>query len=177
MSVYADYNHDVREWLLNEGDQYWWKPRYGADNLTTFGLLTTATDPHSVTGVSPCPTCTNATLQLPTSDRCPTCFGTMWTGGFAAGQQILALIALGSHRIQLQEAGAYVAVDGVFLYTMPQDAAVLPLDLIVLKSNPAVRWLVGESVDMPGVSATPIIRVNQVFAQAPDSQWQLPPIP
>jgi hypothetical protein len=176
MSVYADNNNDIQDLLQTEGSAFYWLPRYSTTPNATYGLTWDA-DPHLPTGIARCPRCFNSTLQRPQSSICTICYGTTWTGGFGAGGILTAIATLGTYRLQMQETGELMAVQGEWLYSMAGDALILPQDLIILAQVPSVRYLVGELGNTPGVLTTPIVRINQLLPQAPDSPWQLVPIP
>jgi len=176
VSVYADNNNDIADLLQLEGSQFYWLPRFGTTQNAAYGL-TWSPDPHLPVNVARCPKCFSASLQRPQSSVCTTCYGTTWTGGFGVGGTLTAIATLGTYRLQMQESGELMAVQGEWLYSMAGDALILPQDLIVMTQVPTVRYLVGELGNTPGVLITPVVRINQLLPVAPDSPWQLVPVP
>lgn len=160
------------------GQGLYWRARYGAQNDGTYGIVPPDTsDPHSTEGVARCSVCWNATLQRAASSECTTCFGTGWTGGFAATQAFSGLIAGGTMRLRMQETGDLLAVDGTWLYCDPTIGLILPQDLIASQTAPGVRYLVGETAQFPGLGGVTYGRVLQLLPLAPDNPLQLVPIP
>lgn len=154
----------------------YWRPRYttvgGAAVVEGASRLP---DPHDPSGIARCPVCFNAVSQRSQSGVCTTCYGTTWTGGFAASRGIGALITTGTITLKLQESGDLVAVSGVWCRHDPA-LPILPQDL-VWDSDEGVLYLVGETEQVATAAGVAMLRVIQLLPQAPDSPWQDVPIP
>lgn len=175
MSVYADNPVDVQQFILEQGRPLLWRARYTDTPATALGLVPDgATDRHNPVGVARCPVCYNQTLQRPASSVCTTCYGTTYTGGFAATIGLLAVMTTGTYTRYSREVGGLVAFGGTWCLTNPGDAVLLPQDLMLDQAT-SVRYLVGEEVPYPGILGTPLLRRTQLQALAPDSPWQQVP--
>jgi len=169
-------NAPVVQTMAEFGTPLWWKPRLGDRQNAAYGLLQPGqTDLHLAT--VHCPVCWSATLQRPASSDCTTCYGTGWQGGFAAGVLFNGFIATGTVQVQAQETGELLGVNALWLYSTPADAFILPQDLIVARDAPAVRYLAGQLTQTPGPYGGMWVRVTQLETLAPDSPWQLVPVP
>ena len=174
MSVTLD-NLPITQMIGELGVPLWWKPRLGTTQSSAYGLLT-GTDPHQPTG-GRCPVCYNTTAQRPQSSVCTTCYGTGWTGGFAAGVSLNGVITTASYQFQMQETGELLSVAGTWLLTNPADGELLPQDLVAVQATPAVRYLVGQLAKDVGVLGMAFARIVQLEPLAPDSPWKAVPIP
>ena len=176
MSIYADDHADIRDLLTLEGAPFLWRARYSLTNAADYGLDSAPLDLHVPAGVPRCPVCYNTTLQRAASTACTTCYGTGWQGGFAPIQGLQALIAYGTHRLAQEAGGLLLSTDGWWCYSAPDDALLLPQDLLILAANPVVRYLVGEIGNTPGLAGAPAVRVSQVLPLAPDHPLQAVPL-
>ena len=161
------------------GQDLLWLPRYGKQPAATYGIAAPyAFDPHAPPSATPnCPVCFSATLQRPQSSVCTTCFGTGFTGGFAAAVSFGGSISTGTYAMRMEETGELVAVTGEWLRCDPTIGPLMPQDLIVDQDAPTVRYLIGEQGQYLGLAGVAYGRLLPVLPQAPDSPWQLVPLP
>lgn len=152
-----------------------WKPRYSTTNFHVL-TLADASDPHQPTGITHCTLCWDKTLQRATSAICPQCFGTGWTGGFAAAQPLSFAIQQGAARVSFEQSGQVTAVSKVYAWYGPEDATLLPGDLVAFASLSGDRFLVGEQVQQQAIMSTVYAVCVEFLPLAADNPLQAVPL-
>lgn len=172
MSLYPNpnYQRSYALRILRKLEPTWplvtWRARYSDTFYAGLSLedrILTGTisgvDPHDAVtlGITHCAQCWDAATQRARDPKCPTCFGTGWTGGFSAPMGLHMRISDSNFLISNPDTGQNVSLPGVTGMHIANQL-ILPLDLVVMNKDPRVRYLVGTEVEQAGIEPPMLLR-------------------
>lgn len=159
--------------FMREMEKSWepvrWYPRLQDSSWQSMGLITPANDdPHDPPGLVRCPQCWDPVQLVATNARCPTCFGTGWTGGYATPRFLRMFITQGNMDVVIQPQGEVVSIAGTWGMYEATTRFLIPGDLVLIERT-RLAMEVGRQERQAGLSTGLLWRSVDLLPLAPDS--------